>query len=74
MSATDAEERNTGAGGTTGDESGPTTGAGGSTGNEETGAAFDAPVASSAAPGSAGSEKESEDTGAGFDAPATGLG
>lgn len=37
MSETDAENRNTGSGGTTGNETGPTTGAGGTTGNEDVG-------------------------------------
>ena len=43
MAEAETENRNTGAGGTTGSESGPTTGAGGATGNEEAG--FDAPAA-----------------------------
>lgn len=38
MPETDAENRNTGSGGTTGNETGPTTGAGGTTGNEDVGA------------------------------------
>lgn len=38
MTETDAENRNTGSGGTTGNEAGPTTGAGGTTGNEDVGA------------------------------------
>lgn len=37
MQETDAEGRSTGAGGTTGSESGPTTGAGGTTGGEGAG-------------------------------------
>src|SRR5690349_4187967 len=37
MEEGETENRNTGAGGTTGNESGPTTGAGGATGNEEAG-------------------------------------
>ena len=42
MSEADSESRNTGAGGTTGSESGPTTGAGGATGNEDAGEGFGA--------------------------------
>jgi hypothetical protein len=37
MPEQDAEERNTGAGGTTGGETGPNTGAGGTTGDDEIG-------------------------------------
>ena len=69
MSAEDTGERQTGVGGTTGDESGPTTGAGGTTGDEDTGAAFDAPATPGAAPGTVGGEDTNEDTGAAFDAP-----
>jgi hypothetical protein len=39
MSEREPEERNTGAGGSTGSESGPNTGAGGTTGSDEIGAA-----------------------------------
>ena len=69
MSEEDRGERNTGAGGTTGGESGQTTGAGGTTGGEDTGAAFDAPATPGQAPGSVGGEDANEDTGAAFDAP-----
>ena len=55
MQESETENRNTGAGGTTGGESGPTTGAGGATGNEEAG--FDAPAA--------GGENPARDGGAG---------
>ncbi len=42
MPEEEMEHRNTGAGGTTGSESGPNTGAGGTTGSEDVGAAGDA--------------------------------
>lgn len=42
MPEEEMENRNTGAGGTTGSESGPNTGAGGTTGTEDVGAADDA--------------------------------
>ena len=53
MAEAETENRNTGSGGTTGSETGPTTGAGGATGNEEAG--FDAP--------SAGGENPARDDG-----------
>ena len=61
MSEAETENRNTGAGGTTGSETGPTTGAGGATGNEEAG--FDAPAAGGEQP-VAGGKSEGEETGA----------
>jgi hypothetical protein len=74
MSAEDSEDRNTGAGGTTGSETGSTTGAGGTTGSDDTGAAFDAPATvTTLPPGNHGGEDVDEDTGAAFDAPADGA-
>jgi hypothetical protein len=54
MSVAETESSNTGAGGTTGSESGPTTGAGGATGNEEAG--FDTPAAGGETPARDGGE------------------
>ena len=59
MHESETENRNTGAGGTTGSESGPTTGAGGATGNEEAG--FDAPAAGGENPARDGSQGEGEE-------------
>ncbi|HEX8190691.1 MAG TPA: hypothetical protein VF586_20195 [Pyrinomonadaceae bacterium] len=56
MSGAETESRNTGAGGATGSESGPTTGAGGATGNEEAG--LDAPAAGGENPVRGGGEDE----------------
>jgi hypothetical protein len=59
MSEEETENRNTGAGGTTGSESGPTTGAGGATGNEEAG--FDAPAAGGENPARDGEKSVGEE-------------
>ena len=59
MAEAETEGRNTGAGGTTGSESGPTTGAGGATGNEEAG--FDAPAEGGEEPARDGAKGEEGD-------------
>ena len=60
MPEQEAEERNTGAGGTTGSETGPTTGAGGTTGTEDVG-----PAAGETGGGAARGEEGGEAGGAG---------
>ena len=70
MPEADSEKRNTGAGGTTGSESGPTTGVGGTTGGGETGAGLDEPVAEGDVSARAGRESGGEEPAAGFDLPA----
>jgi hypothetical protein len=57
----ETEHRNTGAGGATGSESGPTTGAGGATGNEEAG--HDAPAAGGENPARDGVRNDEEAAG-----------
>lgn len=59
MAEAETEHRNTGAGGATGNESGPTTGAGGATGHEEAG--FDAPAAGGESPARDGGKNDEED-------------
>lgn len=59
MSGAETEKSNTGAGGATGSESGPTTGAGGATGNEEAG--FDAPAAGGENPARDADKREGEE-------------
>ena len=60
MPAEETENRNTGAGGTTGSESGPTTGAGGTTGSDDVGKASggESESAGDEAEGGAASEKD----------------
>jgi hypothetical protein len=64
MSEAETENRNTGAGGATGSESGPTTGAGGATGNEEAG--FDAPAAGGENPAPDVDERDGAETAPGL--------
>ena len=69
MSEADSESRNTGAGGTTGSESGPTTGAGGATGNEDAGEGFGSPAPGGDDPTPGGDMSEVHGPAAGLDLP-----